>query len=249
MFSNLHILELLRKSIEVQSLDDYFAIAVTTTTKELVYFEKIRPGSSSVDSVIMKAWVNYYDNCITVDFLKNETVRQGGISTIWIDVLKKRYNTSLMATEIIPVDRNLFTDRTLKNTKLFYNGPNIALEKGASDGAYDDYILEIKQDTYMENDPSKNCKKYPNQKFESYNHCDKDFTLRTLAKHYGPGFVPFWATDDLDNVTRSQKIDWSYDFGPLYDGTTTSDCPLPCTTNSVNAKLISRKQVFKICIY
>ena len=101
----------------------------------------------------------------------------------------------------------------------------------------------------MEHDPSKSCRNYPNQRFESYNHFDKDFTLNTLAKHYGPGFVPFWATDDLDNVTRSQIIDWSYDFGPLYDGTTTSDCPLPCTTNSVNAKLISRKQVFKICIY
>ena len=118
MFSNLCISELLRKSIQVQSLDDYLAITVTTTTEELVFFRNIRPGSSSIDSDIKKAWVNYYDNCITVDFLKNEIVRQGGISTIWIDVLKKQYNTSLMAIEIIPVDRNLFTDRTLKSTNL-----------------------------------------------------------------------------------------------------------------------------------
>ena len=131
-----------------------------TTKEKWVYFD-IRRGFSSIDSIVMKAWVNYYDNCITVDFLKIESVRQEGISTIWIDVLRKRYNTSLMASEIIPLDRNIFTDRTLKSTKLFYNGPNIALEKGASDGAYDDYILELKQDTYMENAPSKNCRTSP----------------------------------------------------------------------------------------
>ena len=113
----------------MQSLDDYLAITVTTTTEELVHFGNFQPGSSSIDSVIKKAWVNNYDNCITVDFLNNETVREEGISTIWIDVLRKRYNTSLNAIEIIPVDRNLFTDRTLKSTKLFYDGPNIALVK------------------------------------------------------------------------------------------------------------------------
>ena len=67
--------------------------------------------------------------------------------------------------------------------------------------------------------------------------------LGTLAKYYGPNLVPFWATYDQENVTRSQTIDWSFDYGPLYDGTTVSDCPLPCTTTSVNARLISRKQV------
>ena len=68
-------------------------------------------------------------------------------------------------------------------------------------------------------------------------------SLRTLAKHYGPDLVPFWATYDLNNVTRSHNVDWSYDYGPLFDGTTTSDCPLPCTTTSVNARFVSRKQV------
>ena len=60
------------------------------------------------------------------------------------------------------------------------------LEKGVSDGAYDDYIVELKQDTYMEHDPSKNCRNYPNQRFQSYNHCDKDFTLRTPQKALKP---------------------------------------------------------------
>ena len=182
------------------------------------------------------------DNCITVDFLKNQTISEEGITSVWVD-LHNEYNSSLMSVEIIPLDRNLFTERRLKNTMLYYYGPNIVVEKNAPYGTYDDYILELKQDRYVENDPSKNCKNYPTRKHKSYNVCDKEFVRRTLTKHFGSEFVPFWATDDLDNVTRSHPVDWSYDNGPLFDGTMTSDCPLPCTTNSVNARFISRKKV------
>ena len=160
----------------VKSLDQYFSIAVTTTTGTWIPFGSI-PGFSSIDDIVMKTWVNYYDNCITLDFLKNETVSEEGISTIWIDMYGK-YNPSQMAVEVIPVDRGLFTDRALKNTRLFYFGPNILMEKGVPHGTYDDYILELNQDKYVEHDPSKNCKNYPYQEYNNYNACDKNFTLR-----------------------------------------------------------------------
>ena len=44
-------------------------------------------------------------------------------------------------------------------------------------------------------------------------------------------------------MTTSQYVDWSYDYGNLYDGTTQSDCPLPCKTTSIKAGFISRNQV------
>ena len=106
------------------------------------------------------------------------------------------------------------------------------MEKNAPYGTYDDYILELKQDRYVENDPSKNCKNYPTRKHKSYNVCDREFVRRTLTKHFGSEFVPFWATDDLDNVTSepvkftSQYV--SYQLGKLVIGMDTSDCPLPC---------------------
>ena len=95
----------------------------------------------------------------------------------------------------------------------------------------------------MEHDLSKKCVNYPTAEHDSYNDCDKNFTLTKLAEHYGPDLVPIWATLDLKNVTKSHYVDWSYDYGSLYDGTTKSDCPLPCTTNSLNARFISRSQV------
>ena len=92
-------------------------------------------------------------------------------------------------------------------------GPNIVLEKDIPHGSSDEYILELKQDIFVENDPSKNCVKYPTADYETYNDCDKHFTLKTLAEYYGPSLVPIWATLDLNNVTRHHYVDWSYDYG------------------------------------
>ena len=117
------------------------------------------------------------------------------------------------------------------------------MSKEAPYRSSDDYILELKQDIFVEDDPSKNCVNFPTREFQSYNDCDKNFTITKLAEHYGPDLVPIWATLDLKTVTKNHFVDWSYDFGPLYDGTTKSDCPLPCKTTSVNARFISRKQV------
>ena len=161
----------------MKSLDQYFAIAVTTAADILVQFGN-QDGFKSIDDVVIKTWVNYYDNCIALDFLKHDIIRKEGISSIWIDMIGK-YNSSLMAVEVIPLDRSLLTDRTLKSNRLFYNGPNIVMEKGVPTGTYDDYILELNQDKYVENDPSKNCRNYPHQDYDNYNDCDKNFTSRS----------------------------------------------------------------------
>ena len=101
----------------------------------------------------------------------------------------------------------------------------------------------MKHDIFVENDPSKSCRSYPNEEFENYNDCDKDFVSKTLAKHFGPNLIPIWATFDLGKVTRSHFVDWSYDYRVLFDGTRKSDCRLPCSTTSVNIEFLGRKEV------
>ena len=202
----------------------------------------LRNLNFSIDSLVVETWVNYFDNCLSVDFLKNNVIRAEGIANIFVFIFDETFS-KFTSVEIVPVDRNLFTDRNLKNTRLFYFGPNIVMSKEAPYRSSDDYILELKQDIFVEDDPSKNCVNFPTREFQSYNDCDKNFTITKLAEHYGPDLVPIWATLDLKTVTKKHFVDWSYDFGPLYDGTTKSDCPLPCKTTSVNARFISRKQV------
>ena len=175
--------------------------------------------------------------------MKNDVIRAEGIANIFVYIFDDTLGSHYTSIEVIPVDRNLFTERNLKNTRLYYFGPNIAMGENAPYRSSDDYILELKQDIFVENDPSKNCANYPNAQCDSYNDCDKKFTLKKLSDHYGTKLVPIWATGDLENVTTSHTVDWSYDYGSLYDGTTKSDCPQPCKTSSVNARFISRKQV------
>ena len=80
-----------------------------------------------------------------------------------------------------------------------------------------DNIVEMKQNIFVENDPSKSCRGYPNEEFENYNDCDKEFVSKTLAKHFGPNLIPIWATFDLGKVTRSHFVGWSYDYRVLLE--------------------------------
>ena len=95
------------------------------------------------------------------------------------------------------------------------------MDRTAVNRSYDEYISdELKRDIFVEKDPTKNCVKYPNAEYDSYNQCDKNFNLRKLEESYVPKILPIWATQDLETVTTSHYVDWSYDYRPLYDGTT-----------------------------
>ena len=230
----------------MESLDEYLHILVRTTTGSTLLFGDSVLDSMvyniSIDTITIDTWINHFDNCITLDFAKDEIILKENIAYIWIEPHQSFISLN-MSLEIVPLDRHLFTDRNLKNTRLYYSGHNIVIDKDAPFGSSDDYILELSQDVFVEKDHSKNCRNYPTSAFESYNECDKNFILSTLAEHYGPNFLPIWATFDLNSVTRSQYIDWSYDYYYLFDGTIKSDCHLPCTTTSLKTRFLGRKQV------
>ena len=84
----------------------------------------------------------------------------------------------------------------------------------------------------MQEDPSKTCINYPNDKFESYKACEDDFLTKSLP----PGFVPIWATDNLSLVTREVYNPNISGFVDLFDGSKMSTCPLPCSTISVESR-------------
>ena len=73
-----------------------------------------------------------------------------------------------------------------------------------------------------------NCRNYPTEDFETFRDCDAQFVRREVDKM---GVVPFWATQDLTEVTnittRPERFDvltlWN-----LFDGSKESDCHKPC---------------------
>ena len=175
--------------------------------------------------ILVDTWVDYIENCFVLDFLKNIVVKKEGIQNMYI-----YFEQHPIDIEIIPLSRNLFTDRPVMNNRLFGLGALIDIRNNTFQGAYDSYVIELKQDIYVEEDPSKHCMIYPNATYQSYNHCDKAFVHNTLARHFGPDFTPIWATGDLGNVTISHYVDWEtgYDYFYLFDGSNMSNCPIKC---------------------
>ena len=60
------------------------------------------------------------------------------------------------------------------------------------------YIVRLKKDVFVEEDPSKGCRNYPNSDFSSYKECDSKF-LRDRVKYLN--LTPPWFAEDLNKVS------------------------------------------------
>ena len=72
------------------------------------------------------------------------------------------------------------------------------------------------------------CRHYPTSEFSTFSDCDSQFVRRKLA---AGGLVPFWATEDLAEVTNITAKPPDYDellLWNLFDGSQQSDCHKPC---------------------
>ena len=72
---------------------------------------------------------------------------------------------------------------------------------------FSSYIVRINTDVFVEEDPSKTCRNYPNDNFASFKDCDDQF-MRDKVEEVAPGLdlTPPWLVDDLDNVTSQPVI-------------------------------------------
>ena len=68
------------------------------------------------------------------------------------------------------------------------------------------YALRIKQNVFLEEDKTKNCRVYPNDEFSTYSQCDQAMVRRYVREEM-PGIMPFWLSDHLDNVTTQAVLD------------------------------------------
>ena len=86
---------------------------------------------------------------------------------------------------------------------------------------YASYIVRIKTDVLVEEDPSKTCRNYPNDNFASYKDCDDQF-MRGKLEEVAPGLdlTPPWLADDLDNVTSQPVIHSALLRGKILSGLT-----------------------------
>ena len=82
-----------------------------------------------------------------------------------------------------------------------YQGPEIK-NKDLIKGKHVSVVMHIFQEINTEKNPKARCKNYPYKNFWNYSECDKNFVYENILKNTFGGYMPFWATEDLSNVTQ-----------------------------------------------
>ena len=124
------------------------------------------------------------------------------------------------------------TSRAIFSNLLYYNGPEIQ-NANLTKPMQAKYIFQFVQNIFSEKDTKTKCKTYPNEDFNTFDECDRNFVLKTVRENYP--LVPFWATKDMSEVTRQVFYEGNdiAKFIALLNGLQNSDCQIPCTTTKV----------------
>jgi hypothetical protein len=170
---------------------------------------------------------NFPNNCYTLHLTNNAYVKGNGIQVLQIHV----HQGHDQEVEMFFVGSSLTTDRIIKALTLYSTGDKIKI---LSKKRQYEFVVEIKQNVLLEQDPMKKCQNYPNPAFATYRDCD-DQWMKEQAGSQAPGLLPIWLADDLEKVTTKY-------IGPapskLFDGNNLSDCPLPCKTTRTETKFL-----------
>ena len=91
-------------------------------------------------------------------------------------------------------------------------------------------MISVSQNIYSEKDKETFCRNYPTSQWINYRQCDEDFVHQEMKKR---NIVPFWATNNMSEVTSITSKSSGPDVMLYVGGTIKSTCPLPCRTSKV----------------
>ena len=136
--------------------------------------------------------VNFPHNCYTLDPKDDPDVIKFGIKMVSL-VLRSRGDNTFVFIKGQSMDSNReISDHVFQRTYI-----------EAEANFTKRYSIEISKNTFVEDDHSKNCRKYPNKIFASYKDCDEQFMKEICDKE---GLVPIWLTNDFGKVTKQTVL-------------------------------------------
>ena len=103
--------------------------------------------------------------CYTLKIAEADKVKKQGLRMLRIIFTGKH------KLKFIVLGTTLSCKRNIKEQNVFASGTPIQLEKDQSL----EYLIQIKENIFVEEDKTKNCQNYPNAKFVSYENCDEEF--------------------------------------------------------------------------
>ena len=134
---------------------------------------------------------NYPLNCWNFNLKNFPEVKNDLIQSIyfWFNGRK-----NISSIQIKAQGRHLVSHRDLFHNSFYSTGDAVI----GVPGFYKKYGIEISENVYVEEDPSKDCRDYPNEEYESFADCDNQYVRNVCKKH---DINPVWLTNDFANVT------------------------------------------------
>ena len=131
---------------------------------------------------------------------------------------------------IVLLDKQRVARRPLKTARFSYSGP-IVSSVNLEEPKYIRFLIKISQTINFEGNKNYPCKMYEENKNKSFGECDDQFVENKMKQKYN--ITPFWATDDLDDVTERASFKYTKELGALYKGDIESPCMVPCILTQV----------------
>ena len=183
---------------------------------------KVLTDKSDIDNLVQETnhYVSQYCFTLKPDFISK---------TSSVEILFSS-NASL-EVDILLQDAGIFTKRTILEHSTNYRGVKVGTKAGDNRTFVKDFIVEVSQEVFAEEDVTKNCSIYPNDRHRSYGDCDTAFTLTTLADNFGSDFRPLWIEKNLSKAT-SLTYEGILETTPYFNlvlGIQLSECKMPCT--------------------
>lgn len=116
---------------------------------------------ASVKNYVSMDQVNFQDNCYTLDLTKNTNVKETGMNKLFMEF----YDLKEFTVDILVEGSSLACHREIKDHTFYFSGDSIKL---VGKPLKRSFLVKIKQNIFVEEDPSKKCRDYPNIDFESY---------------------------------------------------------------------------------
>ena len=151
--------------------------------------------------------INWLDDCHTLNLADIEDTGEGyeglkAVTISFVPFLMQDIVENNVTIELKLLDKNLLVNRRIEQLSFFYNGNSMVMKN-----SFSNYIVKIKKNVFVEEDPRKTCRNYPNAEFSSYAECDDQY-MRDRIDQAAPGvnITPPWLTKDLDKVTTEPVV-------------------------------------------
>ena len=147
--------------------------------------------------------INQISECQNLNFTTNDKIHIRELKRLEIFFNETMWKD--LKLEIKLRGRTFASRREIEEHRFYSSGDALEIVHYV----YSSYIVRIKTDVFVEEDPGKRCKNYPNPDFASFKECDDQY-MRDKINEVAPGLTPPWLADDLDNVTTQPIVysDW-----------------------------------------